>query len=188
MTDFHKKYPNLFQEVTWSCGPTEARFLILEDPPPSQLIANVNLVPRLDDQWIVLRHEDGSWDLPGGTLEKGEGYMDTLQRELLEEAGAKLVSFSFFGAWHCTSLASKPYRPHLPHPEYYRIVGVGQIEIIQSPTNPPGGEVIVTVEPVSLEGACKRFESTGRSDLAELYQLAWEISNNDLVKYRRKTK
>lgn len=175
MPDFTKKYPNLFQEVTWPWGPTRARFIFSKEVPVSQLIANVNLVPKIGNQWIVLHHQDGSWDLPGGTLEKGEGYMDTLHRELLEEAGAKLVSFSVFGAWHCTSLASKPYRPHLPHPEYYRIVGVGQVEIIQPPTNPPGEEIILTVESVSLEGAVERFESSGRTDLSELYQLASDI-------------
>ncbi len=59
------------------------------------------------------------------------------------------------------------------------MVGVGHVEIIQSPANPQDGEKIFAVEPVSLEVARERFEATGRLDLAELYQLASEIATSD---------
>ncbi|MCP4138770.1 MAG: NUDIX domain-containing protein [Chloroflexi bacterium] len=136
MMSVEKKYPNLFNEVTWPWGPTRAKFLLLDKIPPSHLIGNINIVPKVGNSWLMLRHQNGSWDIPGGTIEKDEYYMDTLRRELIEEAGAKLHSFKLFGAWHCVSLAPKPYRSHLPHPEYYRIVGLGDVEVIQSPTNP----------------------------------------------------
>lgn len=66
-----KKYPNLFNEVTWPWGPTRARFVLLKELPIAQLIANVNIVPRVDDKWLILRHQDGSSDVPGGTIEEG---------------------------------------------------------------------------------------------------------------------
>ncbi len=47
------------------------------------------------------------------------------------------------------------------------MVGVGHVEIIQSPANPQDGEKIFAVESVSLEVARERFEATGRLDLAE---------------------
>jgi 8-oxo-dGTP diphosphatase len=124
---FERKYPYLFNEVTWSWGPTRAKFILLEAPPPPQTIANVNIVPRVGDRLLVLQHEDGSWDVPGGTLEAGESYLETARRELIEEAGAKLASFSVIGAWRCQSLATEPYRSHLPHPDYYRITGLGRV-------------------------------------------------------------
>ena len=46
------------------------------------------------------------------------------------------ITFKPFGAWHYFSTAPKPYRPHLPHPEFYRLVGYGAVEIIGTPTNP----------------------------------------------------
>ena len=175
---FEKKYPKLFGEAIWPWGPTRAKFVMLNALPPSQLISNVNIVPQVDDAWLMFQHEDLSWDVPGGTIEEGERFDDTLKRELLEEVGAKLVSFSIFGAWHCFSMASKPYRPHLPHPEYYRLVGLGRVEIVQPPTNPPTGEKILAVATVSLEQAIKTFEASLRDDLAQLYQLASEIAFN----------
>ena len=173
---FEKKYPNLFNEVTWPWGPTRARFKLIEDHPPSHLIANINIIPKVGKSWLMLHHQDSSWDIPGGTVEKDEYFMDTSHRELIEEAGASLKSFSLFGAWDCISLASKPYRPHLPHPEFYRIVGIGDVEITQLPTNPANGEKIISVESVSLANATERFNDIGRYDLSELYQLAADIS------------
>ena len=93
----------------------------------------------------------------------------------MEEAGARLVSFQLVGAWHCFSAADKPFRSHLPFPEYYRVVGVGEIKIVRSPANPPGDEDVAVVEAVPLETAVERFIATGRYDLAKVYQLAAEV-------------
>ena len=175
MNDLEEKYPHLFKEVLWEWGPTRARFIQLDEPPPADKISNINIVPRIGDQWALLQHKNGKWDIAGGTLEPGETYLQTIKRELIEEAGAKLLSFRLIGAWHCHSLAEKPYRPHLPFPEQYRLVGVGQIEIIHAPTNPLNAEQIARVECVDLQVAIKNFLSYMRRDLAELYQYAHDM-------------
>ena len=172
--DLASRYPHLFQQVTWPWGPTRAEFVLLDHAPPGHQISNANIVPRIGDEWVIIRLRDGSWDMSDGTLEPGEGYMDTVRRELVEEVGARLVSFQLIGAWHCFSLADKPYRPHLPFPEHYRLVGTGEIEIAGAPQNPHGTEQVVAVETMPLETAVARFVSSGRHDMAELYQLASE--------------
>ena len=174
MVSLEEKYPHLFCEIIWEWGPIRADFKQLKIEPPRNLIANVNLVPRVGDDWVIIQHKDGPWDLPGGTLEPGEAYPETLQRELIEEAGAKLRSFQILGAWQCFSLTDKPYRPHLPFPEFYRLVGYGQVELSAKPTNPPNGEQITAVACVSLEQALASFRSCHRHDLAELYLFASE--------------
>ena len=98
----------------------------------------------------------------------------------MEEVGARLVSYAVFGAWHCFSLAAKPYRLHLPHPEHSRKVGFGSVEVIQTPTNPSDGEKILSVATVSLKEAIQRFEASGRFDLSQLYQLTSEIMHNSM--------
>jgi len=176
--EFENKYPELFNEVIWPWGPTRAKFILLDELPASQLISNVNIVPQVGDSWLMFQGEDLFWDVPGGTLEEGENFVDTLQRELVEEVGAKLMTYSVFGAWRCYSLASKPYRPHLPHPEHYRIVGVGRVKVIRAPTNPPDGEKTLAVATVALREAVQHFEASGRFDLSQLYQLASEIMHS----------
>ncbi len=47
-----------------------------------------------DGRWLLIRRGDtGKWALPGGTLEWGESIKVGLERELLEEAGARVVAF-----------------------------------------------------------------------------------------------
>ena len=166
-------FPNLFGSTSW--GTVTCRFEPLNEIPPLNLISNVNLVPFNEDRWLVLRLQTGEWEIPGGTLEPGESYSDAIRRELMEEAGARLMTFEPLGAWHCFSTAPKPYRPHLPHPEFYRLVGYGAVEITSSPENPEGGEQVASVEFVPIEEAVQRFRDINRFELAELYQLAARV-------------
>jgi hypothetical protein len=122
-------FPHLFQETIWPWGPIRATFELRDELPPEHLISNINMVPYIGDQWLIIRSEKG-WGITGGTLEPKEHYLKAISRELLEEAGAQLLSFTIFGAWHCHSLSTQPYRPHLPHPEFYRLVGYGGVELV----------------------------------------------------------
>ena len=172
-TGIQSNFPNLFEDTTWQN--VTCRFKYLNEIPPLNLISNVNLVPFKDNRWLILRLQTGEWEVPGGTLEPGESYSDTIRRELIEEAGAHLITFELFGAWHCFSNAPNPYRPHLPHPEFYRLVGYGAVEIIGMPKNPIDGEQVARAEFVPIEEAVQRFRTINRFELAELYQLAARV-------------
>lgn len=46
-----------------------------------------------DGRWLLIRRGDtGQWALPGGTLEWGETLRSGVERELLEEAGARVTA------------------------------------------------------------------------------------------------
>jgi 8-oxo-dGTP diphosphatase len=81
----NSKYPYLFNDMLWSWGPMQVKFTILENLPSPAQIAHVNVVPYLDNKWVMVQLDDGSWEIPGGTLEADEIYIEALKRELLEE-------------------------------------------------------------------------------------------------------
>ena len=163
------RFPELFAPGRW--GSVSGTFRLIEAEPCDADVTNVTAVPYTARGWVVLVLGDGRPEVPGGTREPGESIEATLRRELLEEAGAILESFKPFGVWDCVSTAEAPYRPHLPHPRFQRLVGVGRVELVTTPTI-GDGEDVVEVVTVSLEAAQARFRAIGRGDLADLYGLA----------------
>jgi hypothetical protein len=55
------------------------------------------------------------------------------------------------------------------------LVGYGEVDLVATPTNPPGGEEVIEVACVSVEEANRRLLGVGRADLAELYRLAASV-------------
>jgi 8-oxo-dGTP pyrophosphatase MutT (NUDIX family) len=160
-------YPHLFQERVWPFGPTRAVFELGVEP-PAELISQVSMIPYIDDEWLTIRYQDGYW-FPGGHVELGETYMGAIQREMCEEAGARLLSFVLFGAWRCHSLVSVPHRPQVPHPVFYWVVGYGGVELVERPE-----KGVVDVATASLEEVCQRLGQAADigPELVELYRLA----------------
>ncbi|MCU0497455.1 MAG: NUDIX hydrolase [Anaerolineae bacterium] len=164
-------YPHLFQSARWF-GDTDVQFELRETLPATAQIASINIVPYIGDRWVIIQHQHGEWDLPGGTLESNEPPLDALARELQEEVGAYLVYHQVIGAWACYSHAERPYRPHFPHPRFYRCVVMGEIQLSGAPSNPTDSELITGVEALRLSEVTHCFYQQGRADLAELYLLA----------------
>ncbi|MBX3052023.1 MAG: NUDIX domain-containing protein [Caldilineaceae bacterium] len=171
-----EKYPDLFKEIVWPNGPTSVQFETGE-PPPEDMISNINAVPTTNErQWVVIQLDDGKWEIPGGTVEPGEKPLAALERELLEEAGARLVSAEYIGALRMHSHAERPFRPHMPHPVAYRAIYRCVVELISLPQVPEeGGEHVVLVDTVNIDEAVRRFEEIERYELAELYRFAHDL-------------
>ena len=124
-------------------------------------VGNVLLVPFVGDRVVVLRLPDHVSPV-GGTLEPSEHWCVTATRELMEEAGARLLPSAGnrpllhpIGFMRCRSYATGPYRPHLPHPFYMRVVAWCDVEIVRAPTIPEGGEQVDEVLVLDLDEAAK---------------------------------
>ncbi|OMF37522.1 NUDIX hydrolase [Paenibacillus sp. FSL H8-0548] len=166
------QYPALSKGIVW--GAVENCFS-LDYEVDEASISNISIIPMVGDQYVIMKIDNGKWELIGGTLEPDEFYMDALVREVKEEIGAELVNYKPFGCFKCQSSASEPYRPHIPHPHFVRLVGYGEVHIVGAPLNPPDGEQVIAVEVVAIEEAIRRFEEIDRHDIAELYRMAHEL-------------
>ncbi|HEY0617493.1 MAG TPA: NUDIX domain-containing protein [Kribbella sp.] len=139
-----ERVPELFAPGFWGWGDLDVRFSTEE--PPDELISNVHVVARTEGGIVVCANDLGWRFLPGGTREPDEPIEETAGRELLEEAGARLVGpMTWLGAHRAEHRRPEPYRPHLPHPVSYWINVVADVVIDQAPTNPDHGEQVLEV-------------------------------------------
>jgi len=171
--DTNEKYPTLFAPI--DNARVRAQFTLLEVMPPEDLIGNVYLVPRVKEDWLYLIEANGRYQFPGGKKDPGENHLETIRRELMEEAGARLHDFQIIGAWHSHMKDEKPLLPHLPHPESYALVGTSQVEVVGPPTNPEGAGQTLEVHIDELNNVVNTFQSNNRPDLADLYELTSDI-------------
>jgi 8-oxo-dGTP diphosphatase len=169
------EYPHLLGPTEPLFGPVPATFEF--GLPDEALIGNVNIVPSVGDEWLITRQEEG-WSVTSGTLEPGESWLEAARREMIEEAGAELQDLTLFGGWRIVSTEDRPYRPHMPHPVSYRVVGYGEAVIVGAPTNPEGEEQILEVATWPLHEACRRLEQSPEGFiLADTLPMAAALKN-----------
>ena len=174
------EFPALSAPLRWR-NISLTGFQVLDDLPPIEEVQSVNVVPFVGNACIVIGLADGSVSLPGGTMERGESFLETARRELREEVGAEIRSLALVGQWACHSHDPRPWRSHLPHPDFIRLVLCGEVEIVGPPENPTDGEQVARVEVLSLNAAVACLAAAQRHELAALYQVAHEIWTKALV-------
>jgi len=62
-------------------------------------VVTIKGVVVCDERVLMLRKGNGRWDLPGGKLELGEGVIDGLRREIVEETGLQVEVDRIVDCW-----------------------------------------------------------------------------------------
>ena len=69
---------------------------------------SIKILLRYKNQVLILKHPDGTFDFPGGTMEWKESILGTLKRELIEELNYSLKEEpSLFSVWNFVSKDKK---------------------------------------------------------------------------------
>ena len=67
---------------------------------PMLLVGATLLVLTNENRLLLMKRSDNDcWGPPGGSMELGESFEDTLKRETREETGLKITDFTLFGAY-----------------------------------------------------------------------------------------
>lgn len=142
---WRERFPDLFAEAYVDYADCRIRYAT--GPATDELVSRLHLVAVTEDGDVVVCRSAQGWRfLPGGTREPGESLDELARRELLEEAGAVLLGgLTQFSAHVADSFRATPYRPHLPHPRMHWAYAVAGVRVVDAPTNPPDGEVVVEV-------------------------------------------
>jgi len=122
--------PDAVQVVEWGTAaspiPLRIAGYLSQELPPLEYITSVRGVVFCEDRVLVMRNRDEVHVLPGGRREDGETLVDTLKRELLEEAGWTLDVKEMLGFLHLRHLGPKPVGspPGIPslYPDFAHVV------------------------------------------------------------------
>ena len=103
---------------------TRATFsLAPSDSPPSGLVTSVRALLTRGSQILVVRDPEGEHILPGGRVDEGEGLLEALERELLEETGWSVRGVPvLIGLFHFHIHSPRPADYGYPYPDFLQLV------------------------------------------------------------------
>jgi 8-oxo-dGTP diphosphatase len=148
-----ERFPDLFRERFEEYANADLTFRL--GTSDDALVGRLHLVAVNPDGLVVVCRSVEGWRfLPGGTREPGETLTELAARELLEEAGCRLLgAVEVFAHQRSRSRNPEPFRPHLPHPDAAWAYATARVERSGDPTNPPDGESVVEVLALSVADA-----------------------------------
>jgi ADP-ribose pyrophosphatase YjhB (NUDIX family) len=115
--------PDDVQMVEWGAegnpGPLRVAGYLSRELPPLPYVTSVRAVVSRGDLVLVMRNRDGVHILPGGQREPGETLVQTLEREVLEEAGWTIDVRGRIGFLHFRHLGPRPPGPARGVPALY---------------------------------------------------------------------
>ncbi len=142
--------PDRRETVRWRGGAMELQVAsyLHQGLPPLAYVTSVRGLLASPRGVVVLRDRDGPHVLPGGRREAGESLLDTLRREVREEAGCSIQSPILLGFAHFHHLTPKPADYPYPYPDFLHVIYAARATPIAGwRRDPDGWELAVEFVP-----------------------------------------
>ena len=134
--------PEVREEDAWEELRLTVTSYLTQHLPPTALITSVRAVAFKDDHVLAIREPHFVHILPGGRVEDGESFMDTLTRELLEETGWTVRDPRQLGFMHFHHTTPKRKGCKYPYPDFLQLVYMVEAEERNSSARIDGDYVI----------------------------------------------
>lgn len=128
-TFLYGRSPLVEEEQNWQSGAfgllkTRATYpLMPSDSPPLGLVTSVRALLTRGGRIMVVRDPEGEHIIPGGRVDAGEGLLEALERELLEETGWSVQGEPvLIGLFHYHIHSIKPSGYRYPYPDFLQLV------------------------------------------------------------------
>lgn len=110
----------------WTTIQLQADLYLTQRFPAQKYITSVRSIVFKDDQVLVAYNDHEQHILPGGRRERGETYVETLQRECLEETRWEIEVIQPIAITHCQHLTPKPLKYTYPYPDFCQLIYVAR--------------------------------------------------------------
>ncbi len=110
----------------WGEIQLQADLYLTQRLPPQKFVTSLRSIMLKDDQVLVAYNDHEEHILPGGRRERGETYLETLQRECLEETRYDIDVIQPIAVIHCQHLTPKPENHTYPYPDFFQIIYVAK--------------------------------------------------------------
>ena len=155
LDDFMARHEPLTEETSvWRFRehalPLRVTGYLSDEVPPLEYVTSARAVVFRNEEVLVMRNLDEVHVLPGGQRERDETLLETVKREVLEEAGWTLRVEEVLGFIHLSHLGPRPPDFPYPYPEFAQLVYLSEaVDHEPECMMPDGYEVEARFHPVS---------------------------------------